>query len=389
MFGPMRLLPWGSERDETMTADNSSTLAPGSVAVVLGTRPEIIKLAHVIQLLGPAAVVLHTGQHYDGTLSGDFLEVFGLGEPHAYLGVGGKTRGEQIGLSVSALDYQIAELGSRAVVVQGDTNSALAGGLAANAREIMLVHVEAGLRSHDRRMPEEHNRVLVDHLGDLLCAPTEVSRMNLVGEGIAESRIRVTGNTIVEAVLELMPAPVERARLLDDYGLIPGEFILSTFHRPENVDDPERFRSLLLQLSALELPVVLPLHPRSTARAREHGLGDLLESIGFVDPIGYRQFLGLSAESAFLVSDSGGVQEEVSVYKRSVIVVRRSTERPEVLGTFAELVEPGPGILEIASRWTDDIPGLHQRLASIPSPYGDGKASARVVQEMEELIAAS
>jgi UDP-N-acetylglucosamine 2-epimerase (non-hydrolysing) len=359
------------------------------VVVVLGTRPEIIKLAHVIRLLGPAAVVLHTGQHYDRGLSGIFLEAFGLGEPYAYLGVGGETRGQQIGMAVGALDDQLSELRPAAVVVQGDTNTALAGGLAANAAEAILVHVEAGLRSYDRRMPEEHNRVLVDHVGDLLCAPTDVSRKNLLEEGIPESRIRVTGNTIVEAVQELMPDPSERAGLLDEHDLTSGGFVLSTFHRPENVDDPERFRTVLGELASLHLPVLLPLHPRSMARAEEHGLGDLLRAIRVIEPIGYREFLGLGAESAFLVSDSGGVQEEVSIYKRCVIVVRRSTERPEVLGTFAELVEPGPGISDIAGQWTADIPGLHQRLASIPSPYGDGTASARIVQEIGDLIVAS
>jgi UDP-N-acetylglucosamine 2-epimerase (non-hydrolysing) len=366
-----------------------NNLPPRSVAVVLGTRPEIIKLAHVIRLLGPAAVVLHTGQHYDQGLSGTFLEVFGLGEPHAYLGVGGQTRGQQIGLGVKALDEQLSELGPVAVVVQGDTNTALAGGLAANAHETILVHVEAGLRSYDRRMPEEHNRVLVDHVGDLLCAPTDVSKKNLLEEGIPESRIRVTGNTVVEAVMELMPDPSERSRLLGERHVASGEFILSTFHRPENVDDPERFRTILTELGSLQLPVLLPLHPRSTARASQHGLAGLLDAITVIDPIGYREFLGLGAESAFLISDSGGVQEEVSIYKRSVIVVRRSTERPEVLGTFAELVEPGPGISDVAARWSSDLRGLHERLDSTPSPYGDGSASARSVAAIGELVAAS
>jgi UDP-N-acetylglucosamine 2-epimerase (non-hydrolysing) len=165
--------------------------------------------------------------------------------------------------------------------------------------------------------------------------------------------------------------------------------VLSTFHRPENVDDPERFALILRQLASLDLPVLLPLHPRSLARAAEHGLTPLLDQLLVVDPIGYREFLGLGAESAFLISDSGGVQEEVSVYKRSVIVVRRSTERPEVLGTFAELVEPGPAISQVAGRWASDVSGLHQRLASIPSPYGDGSASAQIVSEIGEVVVAS
>jgi UDP-N-acetylglucosamine 2-epimerase (non-hydrolysing) len=143
------------------------------------------------------------------------------------------------------------------------------------------------------------------------------------------------------------------------------------------------------ELASLDFPVLLPLHPRSMARATEHGMGDLLGAINVVDPIGYREFLGLGAESAFLVSDSGGVQEEVSIYKRSVIVVRRSTERPEVLGTFAELVEPGPQISEIAAKWTADITGLHQQLATIRSPYGDGTASAQIVREIGDLVVAS
>jgi len=365
---------------------HTTDLPARSVAIVLGTRPEIIKLAHVIRLLGPAARVVHTGQHYDRGLSALFIEAFDLDEPDVHLRVGGQTRGSQIGSAVSALDEHLGDDRPIAVVVQGDTNTALAGAIAGNAREIPVMHVEAGLRSYDRRMPEEHNRVLIDHMGDLLFAPTQSAEKNLLEEGIPDSRIRVTGNTVVEAVLELLPDPNERIALLDQCGLEPGSYILSTFHRPENVDDPARFAVVLEQLVSLDFPVVLPLHPRSTARAAEHGMTGLLQGIHVVEPIGYREFLALGAESAFLISDSGGVQEEVSVYKRSVIVVRRSTERPEVLGTFAELVEPGPEISAIARHWGADIPGLHQRLAGLPSPYGDGTASDQIVKEIGALV---
>lgn len=364
----------------------SSHLPDRSVAVVLGTRPEIVKLAHVIRLLGPAARVVHTGQHYDAGLSEVFLRVFGIPEPEVHLGVGGRSRGGQIGEAVSGLDAYLADHPARAVVVQGDTNATLAGALAANAQEISIVHVEAGLRSHDRRMPEEHNRIVTDHLGDLLCAPTSVAEQNLLSEGIPDTRIRLTGNTVVEAVTGLLPSADQRRDLLGAYELERGRFVLSTFHRPENVDDPAKFAEILERLAALPLPVLLPLHPRSRARAREHGMADLLDRLTVVDPIGYPEFLGLGAESAFLVSDSGGVQEEVSVYKRPVIVVRRSTERPEVLGTFAELVEPGPGITEVAERWVGDLRGLHEKLESIPSPYGDGTASERTVEAIVELV---
>ena len=360
-------------------------LAPQSVVVVLGTRPEIIKLAFVIRLLGPAAVVVHTGQHYDFGLSDSFLKTFELGEPDTYLGVGGRTRGAQIGSAVSALDAFLEGRTASALVVQGDTNASLAGALAANAREVPLVHVEAGLRSYDRRMPEEHNRVLTDHLSDVLCAPTPVAEKNLLEEGIDQRRITVTGNTVVEAVLGLMPDADRRRELTDSFEVEPGRFVLSTFHRPENVDDPVRLSTILDQLAAMPFPVLLPLHPRSMAGAAEHGMTARLDSLMVVDPISYQDFLGLGAESAFLVSDSGGVQEEVSVYKKPVVVVRRSTERPEVLGTFAQVVEPDE-ISVVVESWLGDLDAVQRSLAEMPSPFGDGSASEKTVEAIVKLV---
>lgn len=359
------------------------TLLAGRVAVVLGTRPEIIKLGPLVQTLGSDASVVHTGQHFDAGLSQVFFDAFGLAPPDAHLGVGGSTRGVQIGRAVAALDELFASERPRAVVVQGDTNSALAGAIAANAREIPLVHVEAGLRSFDRRMPEEHNRVLADHLADLCCAPTEVNERNLRAEGIPDERILVTGNTIVEAVLSLLPEPEERARLLDSHGLTPSGFVLSTFHRPENVDDPDRLSTILHALSDLPLPVLLPLHPRTVDRLTRHGM-TVPPGVVVTEPIGYPEFLGLAQEAAVLVSDSGGIQEESSIVKRPVLVVRRSTERPEVLGTFAERREPGDDIAGVVSGWIDDLAAIHRRLAGIPSPYGDGSASRAIAAAIGE-----
>lgn len=356
--------------------------------VVLGTRPEIVKLAHIIRSLGPDATITHTGQHYDAGLSDSFFDQFGLPEPGAHLGIGGESRGRQIGATVTALDAQFSKRAPAAVVVQGDTNTVIGAAIAANARDVPLVHVESGLRSYDRRMPEEHNRVVTDHLADLLLAPTETNRSNLRSEGVSDDRIVVTGNTVVEAVQELMPDSTERAGLLARHGVEANRFVLSTLHRPENVDDPDTLSAVLTELGRLPLPVVLPLHPRTLQRIDRYGLTALVDELVMVDPIGYREFLGLSAESAFLVSDSGGVQEEVSVYKRSVVVVRRSTERPEVLGTFAELVEPGPGIAEVAARWLEDLDALHERLGATPSPYGDGSASEQSVAAIRGLVGA-
>ncbi len=359
--------------------------APGSIVVALGTRPEIIKLAPIIKLLGRRARVVHTGQHYDAGLSRVFFSAFDLPDPEVQLEIGGGTRASQIGETTQLLGEYLSSHPAAAVIVQGDTNTTLGAALAANANQTPVVHVEAGLRSFDRAMPEEHNRILTDMLSELCCAPTKVSEQNLLDNAIPASRIEVTGNTIVEALAALLPT--ERQRLLEAHGLHAGKFVLATFHRPENVDSAENLEMILEQLAGISLPVVLPLHPRTRERAAGFGLRGLLEEIRTVEPVGYEEFLGLSAESSFLISDSGGVQEEASVLKRPVLVVRRSTERPEVLGTFAERVLPGPDIGRVASDWIGDLAAIHAKLAVIPSPYGDGTASEKSVAAIDRLLA--
>ena len=373
-----RRLGPGRPGERLMTS--TDVFAPQSIAVVLGTRPEIIKLAHLIRLLGDAAFVVHTGQHYDPKLSGSFFPEMGLREPDVFLAVGGLTRGSQIGLAVQKLDELFGERTPAAVVVQGDTNAVLAGAVAANARDVLICHIEAGLRSFDSNMPEEHNRVVTDHLSDLCCAPTTVNVENLAAEGISGDRVVETGNTIVEAVLELLPTAEEQAAMARAHGVEPGSFVLSTFHRPENVDDPVNYRMILEHLAGLELPVVLPLHPRSVKRAEEHGLGSLLAELHVVEPIGYREFLGLEAAAALLISDSGGVQEEASIVKTPLVVVRNSTERPEVIGTFATRCTPGEDIGEAAAEM------LRRDLTGFESPYGDGSASQRSLEALAARI---
>ncbi|MBW3579030.1 MAG: UDP-N-acetylglucosamine 2-epimerase (non-hydrolyzing) [Actinobacteria bacterium] len=366
--------------------DEHHDLPPASVAVVLGTRPEVVKLAEVVRLLGPAARVVHTGQHYAYELARVFLDELGLPGPHVQLDIGGASRGHQIGEAIRRLDEHFAAEPPAAVVVQGDTNTVLAGAVAANARQIPLVHVEAGLRSFDRAMPEEHNRVVTDHLADLCCAPTEVNRRNLLDEAVAASRIVVTGNTVVEAVERMLPGPAERKAELDNFGLSPAAFVLATLHRPENVDDRGRLQAILDELRSLPVPVLLPVHPRTQQRVRSFGVGGALTRLITTPPLSYGRFLALAAECAMLVSDSGGIQEEASVLKRPVVVVRNSTERPEVLGTFAELVRPGPALGRIARGWLQDLAALHGRLADEPSPYGDGSASQRTVAALTALF---
>lgn len=360
-------------------------LRPNSIAVVLGTRPEIIKLGHMIRLLGPAARVIHTGQHYDARLTDVFFDAFNIGRSSELVGVGGKTRGDQIGLALSALEHAFLHDRPDAVVVQGDTNSTLAASLAANARDIPLVHVEAGLRSFDRRMPEEHNRVLTDHLADLCLTPTSTASENLISEGIPEDRIIVTGNTIVEAVNTLLPVSGLREEILRHHRLSPAGYILSTFHRPENVDDPTTFAGIFEDLGRLPLPVLLPLHPRSQAQLTRLGIRPSAQT-RIIEPVGYTEFLGLLAECALAVSDSGGLQEEASIVKRPIIVVRRSTERPEVIGTFARLVSTGRSMADEADVWLRHIDEVHEELSKLDTPFGDGSASSRSVDALTDLI---
>lgn len=347
-----------------------------NIAVVFGTRPEVVKLAPVIWALGPAARTIHTGQHYDPALADTLMSELGLEPPTLRLAVGGSSRGTQLGEATARLDRAFAAEPPDVVVVQGDTTSTLAAALAANARAIPLVHVEAGLRSYDRAMPEEHNRIVADHLADLCCAPTETSRAQLAAEGITGERVVVTGNTVVDAATRMLPDETQRVATLERFGLARDGFVLSTFHRPVNVDDDTCLRVILSELDALPLPVLLPLHPRTAARLEASG-SDALGHIQIVDPLGYQDFLALARECAFLVSDSGGVQEEASIVKRPVLVVRASTERPEVLGTFAELVAPGRSIGEHGRAWAQDLAALHARLETLPSPYGDGHAGPR------------
>jgi UDP-N-acetylglucosamine 2-epimerase (non-hydrolysing) len=235
-------------------------------------------------------------------------------------------------------------------------------------------------------MPEEHNRTVVDHLADLCLAPTETNRANLAAEGIGGERVILTGNTVVDAVLELLPPPAQRLQIVADLGLEPGRFVLSTMHRPENVDDPGTLAIILSELGQCDLPVVLPLHPRTRASIEEHGLNQLLAKLQVLPPLGYPEFLSLAACAALLVSDSGGVQEEASVVKRPVLVVRNSTERPEILGTFAQLVPPGPLVSAWMTQLLSQSHQLSQRLEVLPSPYGDGMASLRSFSAITTLL---
>ncbi|MGW5117855.1 non-hydrolyzing UDP-N-acetylglucosamine 2-epimerase [Streptomyces noursei] len=357
-----------------------SSTPTGGVAVILGTRPEIIKLSQIIFQLGEDAWVVNSGQHYDTTLSEAIFRGFGLPAPQYVLeGVGGLTRSEQFGRMFLQLDAIMRERRPDVVIVQGDTNTVSAGAQVANQHGIPVIHVEAGLRSFDRTMPEEINRMVVGAIADVHCAPTYVNVENLLAAGLDESVIHLTGNTVVEATLASLPDPARRMELLRQWGMRDRNYILATVHRPANVDDPARLSAILSSLASTELPVLMPLHPRTRARIAEFGLGDLLLPITVTPPVDHGDFLGLALHSRLLVSDSGGIQEECTVIKKPLLVLRDNTERQEAVEAgFARLAVPGPGLRgAVGDLAIDRI--LHKQLESRPSPYGDGRASTRIV----------
>ncbi len=350
----------------------------GRIAVVFGTRPEAVKLAPLLDRLDDA-VIIHSGQHFSPALAAEFSAALGMRAPDLQLTVGGATRTSQVRDLATTLARRFVAEPPRVVVVHGDTNSTLGGALAARIAGLGIVHVEAGLRSDDRAMPEEHNRRIVDHLASLACAPTTIARDHLLAEGIPDDRIVVTGNTVVDALQRLRPDPATTARVLGRYGVTADAYVLATFHRPENVDDPPRFTALLDVLDHLGLPVLLPLHPRTARLDAVAPRG----AVRVLEPLPHEEFLALFGACAICVSDSGGVQEEASVLRRPVVVARRSTERPEVIDTFAHLAPDPEAIGAIARRLLGDVAGEHARIAGLDSPYGVGDAAARIADAID------
>jgi UDP-N-acetylglucosamine 2-epimerase (non-hydrolysing) len=355
------------------------------VLVVVGTRPEAVKLAGVIRALGPIARVAHTGQHYDDSLWHAVAGEVGLPHPQVRITVGGTHRGEQIGTATAALTAHLVAHPAAAVVVQGDTNSTLAGALAGNATQTPVVHVEAGLRSDDLSMPEESNRLLVDRIADLCCAPTEANARRLIREGVPEHRIAITGNTLFDALADLLPDTARQASAWHRYGVQEGRYVLATVHRSANVDDADRLAGLLKGLAGLaaRVPVLFPVHPRTRAAADRAGLD--LGVVRVVPPLGPADFLALEAGAGLIVSDSGGVQEEACFLRRPLLVLRDSTERPELLDGWCELLgerAPGPALDDA---WTR-APGWRAQLLGRTPPYDAAGASLRVVEELRARI---
>ncbi|MCB2190547.1 MAG: UDP-N-acetylglucosamine 2-epimerase (non-hydrolyzing) [Deltaproteobacteria bacterium] len=308
-----------------------------TIHLVAAARPNFMKVAPLYRALSSSTwcrpQVVHTGQHYDYNMSAAFFADLGLPDPAAHLGVGSGAHGEQIGRCLMAYEQLISD-GQRpdAVVVVGDVNSTLACGLVARRHGVFLVHLEAGLRSLDRDMPEEQNRILTDQLSDLLWTPSPDGDGNLAREGVDPKRVERVGNIMIDS-LEMMRPSVESRRTWAELGLEHGAYGVVTLHRPNNVDDPQTLAKLADALvhTATRLPLVFPVHPRTRARLEHNDLLDRLvqaQGIKLVDPLGYLDFMSLVFASRLVITDSGGIQEETTYLHLPCLTVRPSTERP-------------------------------------------------------------
>ncbi|WP_125100576.1 non-hydrolyzing UDP-N-acetylglucosamine 2-epimerase [Leucobacter chromiireducens] len=349
---------------------------------VVGARPQFVKLApiaHAMQELGHEHIIVHTGQHYDPMLSDVFFRDLGIPAPDAHLGVGSGSHGVQTGAILGQMDEILERFTPDAVLVYGDTNSTLAAAVSAVKLHYPVAHLEAGLRSFNRAMPEEHNRVLTDHAADLCLAPTEVAMKHLENEGLAEQSVLV--GDVMTDVLFKVRGEVEAGGTENPLAAMytPGEYYVATIHRAENTDDPERLREVVAALAAADRPVVLLAHPRVLAKAESAGISLEVDSLRVHDPLAYPELIAAVLGSAGVVTDSGGLQKEAFLLRVPCTTVRHETE-------WVETVALGWNVLanstnEISAALTRPAPA-----STDAAPYGDGTAAVQAVRAIVDRL---
>lgn len=351
-------------------------------AIVIGTRPEVIKLAPIIKKLKKSnRSVIFTSQHYDFELGIRFFEELRLPKPDYRLKIGKESAAMQIGEIVSKLEPILSQIKPDTVMVQGDTNTALAGSICAIKIGVPINHVESGLRSFDWRMPEEHNRIMIDHISDLLFAPTKKSKKNLLNEKV-HGKIFVTGNTVMDSILQNIKLAEKRSTLTTS----KSDFILVTIHRAENVDNREVITNIMSALIESSNKIIFPIHPRTLKRLQQFNLFSKVSKakhITLLSSIGYFDVLKLMKKCSFIVSDSGGIQEEATspVIRKKVLVIRKTTDRPEsVESGFSIVVGTKKTNILNAIKETSKNPVLKPKV----SPYGKGVTSKIIVSLLKK-----
>jgi len=353
------------------------------LAIILGTRPEIIKLSPVIKACETRDVdffILHTNQHQRAVMDRSFFEELQLPAPRVNLNIGEGTHGYQTGEMIRKIEKELLEEKISTILVQGDTNTVLAGSIAASKIGVKIGHVEAGLRSYDREMPEEINRVVADQVADYCFVPTAVEEKILLEEAIPREKIFVTGNTIVDVVKH--HGQSSDKRMLEKLEIKEKNYIFLTLHRPENVDLKKTLRAIISGLQLITektgLPVIFPVHPRTERALASHGLA-LPQGVKRIPPVTFHESLVLQKQAKVIMTDSGGIQEEACILGVPCVTLRKSTERPQT-------VEIGANVL--AGRNPERILGCFLKIEGNESkweqPYGDGKAGKRIVDIITE-----
>ncbi|MCK4763572.1 MAG: UDP-N-acetylglucosamine 2-epimerase (non-hydrolyzing) [Candidatus Aminicenantes bacterium] len=348
---------------------------------IVGARPQFIKLAPLSRKLRetPAfrEIIVHTGQHYDSSLSELFFQQLKIPQPEYNLGIGSASQAQQTGKMLIALEEVYLKEKPHLVIVFGDTNSTLAGALAAAKADIPVLHIEAGLRSYNRSMPEEINRAAADHISDFLFAPTRTAVENLETEGL-KKRTYLTGDIMVDSLLDNLPTALEKSSFPEKLGLEEDDYMLLTLHRPYNVDDPVKLGAILRLLAAVETQILFPVHPRTRNVIARHKI-DTPGNIRLIDPVGYLDFICLEKKSRKIITDSGGIQKEAYILGKPCITVRPETE-------WVETVQEGWNILV-----NPEDPGFIEKVTGFwpQAQRGDifgSNVAHRMEQEIEKLL---
>jgi UDP-GlcNAc3NAcA epimerase len=355
-----------------------------NILTVVGARPQFIKAATISRQVAAIncveEVMLHTGQHYDSNMSDLFFEELEIPAPQYHLGIHSGSHGVQTGRMLQAMDEILLDEQPDWVLVYGDTNSTLAGALSAVKLHIPVAHVEAGLRSFNRAMPEEINRIIADDCSDLLFAPTETAVAHLRHEGIPVRKIRCVGDVMYDAALFFGDKADRDSSILGKLGLEPGQFVLSTVHRAENTDDPRRLAAIMGGLAAVGggIRVILPLHPRTRAALQHHRIQVPTQCVELIDPVGYLDMVALEKQAAAVATDSGGVQKEAFFYRTPCVTLRTETEWTELVELgWNRVVRPDdPAVI------ADCIRNAIQTQGKDGQPYGDGNAAAKMLQAL-------
>ncbi len=350
------------------------------IVLCLGTRPEIIKMSPIIRALmekGLDYFVIHTGQHYSYNLDKIFFHELEISTPKYNLNVGSGSHAEQIGRMLISIERVLKEEKPDIVLAGWDTNTGLASTLAASKLHMKIGRIEAGLRSYDRRMPEEINRVLADHISDYLFAPTKGAKNNLLKEGIEKNKIFVTGNTIVDAVFQNLEIARRKVNTLNKLNLNPNAYFLATAHREENTDNKERLKGILdgLKLVHYEfnLPIIYPIHPRTKKKINKFGL-EIPKGIKLIEPLGFLEFLHLEANAKLILTDSGGLQEETCILNVPCVTLRNNTERPETIKVGSNILAgTDPHKIRAAAKKSLAAP------ANWTNPFGEGNAAEKII----------